>query len=137
MDNKQKAWKKYYEKNKEELNRGRSVKMRMAYKENPQFFKDNAKRYRYALKYQTLSHYSKTGTPVCNDCGFDDLRALCLDHINNNGNKDRLKIMGKNYAGSGSRFYVRLRQLDYPLGYQTLCANCNLIKEIKNKENVK
>jgi hypothetical protein len=137
MDNKQKAWRKYYEKNKEELNRGRRGRARMAYEKTPDVFKDRAKKYRYALKYQTLSRYSKSGVPVCNICGFDDMRALCLDHINNDGNKDRVKIMGKNYAGSGSRFYVKLRQLGYPDGYQTLCANCNLIKEIKNKENAK
>lgn len=136
MDNKQKAWNKYYAKNKEELNKGRRDRARIAYEKNPKVFIERSQKYRDELKYQTLSHYSKTKEPGCGMCGFKDIRALCLDHINNDGNKDRLKIMGKNYAGSGSRFYVKLRKLGYPKGYQTLCSNCNLIKEIE-KRNAK
>lgn len=136
MNNKQKAWNKYYEKNKKELNKGRRERARIAYKNNPEVFIERSQKYRDELKYQTLKHYSKTKKPSCGMCGFKDIRALCLDHINNDGNKDRLKVMGKNYAGSGSRFYVKLRKIDYPSGYQTLCSNCNLIKEI-NKRNAK
>jgi hypothetical protein len=118
-------------------NKKRREQLNIAYKKNPTPFILRSQKYRDELKYQTLSHYSKTKEPSCGMCGFKDIRALCLDHIENNGNSDRVKIMGKNYAGSGSRFYVKVRRLGYPKGYQTLCSNCNLIKEIENRKNVK
>ena len=136
MNSRQKAWNKYYAKNKDKLNKGRRERMKLAYKKNPIIFLERCQRYRDDLKKQTLSYYSKTNEPICGMCGFKDIRALCLDHINNDGNKDRVNIMGKNYAGSGSRFYVKLRKMGYPKGYQTLCSNCNLIKEIE-KRNAK
>src|SRR3990167_874942 len=133
MNSRQKAWNKYYAKNKYKLNKGRRERMKLAYKKNPIIFLERCQRYRDDLKKQTLSYYSKTNEPICWMCGFKDIRALCLDHINNDVNKDRVNIMGKNYAGSGSRFYVKLRKMGYPKGYQTLCSNCNLIKEIEKR----
>lgn len=117
-------------------NKKRRELLSLAYKKNPQPFIKRSQKYRDELKYQTLKHYSKTEIPSCGRCGFEDIRALCIDHINNDGNKYRVNLMGKNYAGSGSRFYVKLRQAGYPKGYQTLCSNCNLIKEIE-KRNAK
>lgn len=92
------------------------------------------RRGRELLKYEILKHYSKSSKPKCVFCGFDDIRALCIDHVTNNGSSDRMKMMGKNYGGGGSRFYMKIRKAGYPSGYQTLCANCNLIKEIKKRK---
>jgi glutamate/tyrosine decarboxylase-like PLP-dependent enzyme len=56
---------------------------------------------------------------------------LTLDHINNDGAKEREET-GK----SGFNFYVHLRRLGYPEGYQTLCANHQLLKEaLRRKRN--
>ena len=131
-----KRWMVYYHKNKGKLNKKRRLKLKIQYAINSQPFKERSQKYRDELKYETLKRYSKTNEPTCGNCGFMDIRALCLDHIDNNGSKDRIKMTGKNRDGGGSRFYVLIKKKKYPNGYQTLCANCNLIKEIK-KRNVK
>lgn len=62
----------------------------------------------------------------CVQCGFADLRALCIDHINGGGTKER-----KNF--NMYRYYGKILQ-DVEQGtgeYQILCANCNLIKEFE------
>lgn len=67
---------------------------------------------------------------ACIKCGFSDVRALQLDHIDGGGNKDRLTAPRGN-----DRFRSMLRD---PEGTQTkfqiLCANCNWIKRVENKE---
>lgn len=67
---------------------------------------------------------------VCTWCGYDDIRALQIDHINNNGAEERKSLGGKQF--SGWRFYEYLIKQDLPDGYQTLCANCNQIKQLGN-----
>ncbi len=64
----------------------------------------------------------------CVQCGFDDPRALCIDHINAGGHKDR-----KIYS-TGTTFYAHIRAVKKK-GYQLLCANCNAIKRIVNEEH--
>lgn len=68
-----------------------------------------------------LSHYGVDGEPVCRRCGFDDVRALAIDHINNDGAAHRKKI--------GNQVYLWLARNGFPEGFQTLCFNCNTIKE--------
>ena len=65
----------------------------------------------------------------CVMCGFDDERALCLDHVNGGGTAQRKSI-------SPSQYYtVVLNEiLAGSIEYQCLCANCNKIKAIENKE---
>jgi len=64
----------------------------------------------------------------CVHCGYDDFRALQIDHIDGSGAEDRRK--------RPSRTLTRLiAQGLEPLGnYQLLCANCNWIKKLENKE---
>jgi len=66
------------------------------------------------------------GGYVCIRCGFDDHRALQIDHIY--GNKDF------DLKNSGIMDYL----LENPdIAYeelQILCANCNWIKRAENKE---
>ncbi len=80
--------------------------------------------YRKTLKLEALARY---GT-ACSECGFDNPLALCIDHIDDNGAEERRALGGQNYAGWN--FYLSLRQRGWPEGYQTLCANCNLIKQM-------
>lgn len=90
-------------------------------------------RHRDKLKLSVISKYGKGGKPICMICGFDDIRALCIDHILNNGAAERKSIKDKYFAGA--LFHRWLRENEYPKGYQVLCANCNLIKEIDRRRN--
>jgi hypothetical protein len=62
----------------------------------------------------------------CNRCGFDDRRALQIDHIIGGGTKER--------KHNPSAIYRKIRD-GQTKGYQLLCANCNVIKRVENKEN--
>jgi len=65
----------------------------------------------------------------CVRCGFDDERALQIDHINGGGAREFEKL------GHGEVYYRYL--LDLPKiekTYQLLCANCNWIKRVENGE---
>ena len=59
----------------------------------------------------------------CVRCGFDDLRALQIDHINEDGGEDRKHKTKKNNA----YLYRRIIKGD-AADLQLLCANCNCIK---------
>ena len=78
---------------------------------------------RLNAKYTILERYGK----VCVLCGFEDIRALQLDHIENNGAEERKALGGQKV--SGANFYLHLIKQGLPDGYQTLCANCNNIKQ--------
>lgn len=70
---------------------------------------------------------------VCKRCGFEDRRALQIDHINGGGQADR-KSMGYK-SGYPYTYYKKiLAMADYPARYQLLCANCNWIKKAENNE---
>lgn len=95
-----------------------------AYRErNREKLKAYAKQRKLKLKFDVLAHYGAE----CAVCGFDDYRALQIDHIANNGAEERKSLGGQNF--SGWRFYEWLKQNNYPAGYQTLCANHNNIKQ--------
>lgn len=85
------------------------------------------KRHERPVKIDVLEHYGG-GKLACVRCGFSDIRALTLDHVNGNGADDR------KLRGSGGRLYFYLRRFGYPEGYQTLCMNCQFIKAHENKE---
>lgn len=80
------------------------------------------------IRIAVLTHYGN-GKLSCVTCGFNDIRALSLDHINGNGNSHRRNI---HRAGIGVYFW--LQQHNYPEGYQTLCMNCQFIKERGGKQ---
>jgi hypothetical protein len=94
----------------------------------------NAAKYRFRdrVKEEVLLHYGN-GKIECNYCGYDNIDALCLDHINNDGAEQRKKMKISGRGTQGSNTYEVLRRLNYPDGIQILCANCNLIKEIQRK----
>ncbi len=75
------------------------------------------------VKVDVVSRYSG-GRCVCNKCGFSDIRALSIDHINNDGGCHRRELGKK----GGSGFYRWLRDNNYPSGYEVLCFNCQMIK---------
>ena len=90
---------------------------------------DKNVRYKRRIKLEVLTHYGN-GKCVCVKCGFDDIRALSIDHINGGGG------LHKREAGikSGTDMYHWLKKNNYPSGYQTLCFNCQWIKRDENHE---
>src|SRR3989304_8646344 len=78
------------------------------------------------IKFETLSHYSNSATPKCVRCQEDDLRCLTLDHI--------IPIGQQHRRVTGVQFYRKLQVANYPIGYQTLCANCQMKKMFEGNE---
>jgi len=67
----------------------------------------------------------------CARCGFNDIRALQIDHIHGGGTKELRKY-------SPSVMYHSILSGKFPKEkYQILCANCNWIKRHENQEYYK
>jgi hypothetical protein len=66
----------------------------------------------------------------CVRCGFDDVRALQVDHINGGGTKERTSL------ASPHSVYKKVLACGGE-GYQILCANCNQIKRYEQNESVR
>lgn len=64
----------------------------------------------------------------CVECGFDDKRALNIDHINGGGKKEQAKMGGNYYSSILKKIKLGSKE------YQLLCCNCNQIKKKENKE---
>jgi hypothetical protein len=79
--------------------------------------KKNKDRYHH---YRRLA-FEKLGGYKCSICGFDDPRALQIDHIDNSG------YIKRKQGESGETLYKKI--LDGNDGFQVLCANCNWIKK--------
>jgi len=90
---------------------------------------DRLKIYGLRLKKEVLAHYSGTLEPICVRCGFTDIRALSLDHVDGHAKNDYIK---RGRVGVG--FYAILKKENYPAGYQTLCMNCQWLKRSENNE---
>jgi len=88
-----------------------------------QYFLNHQEAHR-KLRIDALNHYSE-GAMKCAKCGFDDIRALSIDHMNGGGNEHRKKC---------GNFYTWLRNNNYPEGFQVLCMNCQFIKKQENRE---
>jgi hypothetical protein len=94
--------------------------------------KMNARKQRCRMKLETLKHYSPD--VKCVRCGFSDIRALSIDHVNGDGAKHRKEVFGNGRIGTGFRFYYWLKNNCYPTGFQVLCMNCQFIKRTENNE---
>jgi len=64
----------------------------------------------------------------CVRCGFDDVRALQVDHVNGGGKKE-IGTFTRNW-----RTYYKRVLADETGKYQLLCANCNWIKRYEKHE---
>jgi len=60
----------------------------------------------------------------CVRCGFDDARALQVDHILGGGRKEK---------ADGNTYRIYRNVINGRAGYQLLCANCNWIKRYENQ----
>ena len=81
------------------------------------------------LRLKALSYYSQNEI-CCVKCRIDDIDVLQLDHIDGGGNKHRSKV------GRNLNFWRWLEKNSYPSGFQVLCANCNVKKEIERRREV-
>jgi len=63
----------------------------------------------------------------CVKCGYSDKRALQIDHIHGGGVRDRKK------AVSDTAYYKHILEVG-AIEFQILCANCNFIKRLEDKE---
>lgn len=70
-----------------------------------------------------LRAYAGGVEPACACCGESALAFLALDHVNGGGHKQRQEL-------GGGGFYVWLRKNNYPEGFQVLCHNCNLGRQL-------
>lgn len=65
----------------------------------------------------------------CFKCSLTDRRVLQVDHIDRNLRKTT------KFKRGGKGLYAAIRRGEFPLGgFQLLCANCNWIKRVENKE---
>src|SRR2546421_6884252 len=67
----------------------------------------------------------------CKRCGFDDPRALQIDHINGGGVQE---LRAKGGSGHSAKVAKFVRENPAQSKYQLLCANCNWIKRAENGE---
>ena len=89
--------------------------------------------YRIKTKRLVFEHYSKCNEIKCASCGFTDIRALSLDHIDGNGAAHRKEICKNSHCGSAT-LYTWLVANNFPEGFQILCMNCQFIKRAENNE---
>ncbi len=99
------------------------------HKEYRQTNKEKRREYRRKNRLKIINHYTNASMS-CINCGYSDVRALSIDHINNDGAEQR-KI-----HGTGGKFYYWLIKNDYPEGFQILCRNCNYIKNLEYRGNL-
>lgn len=84
-------------------------------------------RERYAqARERVLFHYSD-GKMCCSNCRYDDIKALTIDHLDNNEARHRKDRTWAN-------IFIYLERNDYPNGYQVLCMNCNWIKHLAHSK---
>lgn len=136
--------KNYYLKNKERINSRRKVVKKVLPEEVVQAKKMAQKKKHddYMKNYFNNTDYQKNYLRkkrlellellgnMCIRCGFNNVLALQIDHINGGGSKERKEL---GFSGSFYSNVVR-SVLNKENKYQLLCANCNWIKRHENKE---
>ena len=78
------------------------------------------------LRERVLRYYSN-GSPICNECGISEIPFLSIDHIHGRKQMNTDWSTGKLY---------RYLDTKHPSGYQVLCHNCNMLKEMRRKKRL-
>lgn len=91
-------------------------------------------KYRDNTKIEVFTYYGKWNIS-CVICWFNNLDWLCLDHINNDWNEHRKQMWVTRRVWINT--YEKLRKDWYPEWIQILCANCNQIKEVCRKREIR
>lgn len=87
--------------------------------------RERFREFRRRQKREILTYYSD-GKCACAKCGFDDIRALTIDHVNGGGAKHRKETERTTYRW--------LHRNKLPEGFQTLCFNCQFQKKVDKEE---
>lgn len=87
--------------------------------------KDKTKQYRMLIKHQVIEKYGNK----CACCGESQIWFLTIDHINNDGAKDRKENFGRTNPATMS-WYLKLKREPNRKDLQVLCFNCNLGKQL-------
>lgn len=101
---------------------------REKYKEHRERIRKRTKECKLEVKKEVLTHYGND-ILACVTCGEDRLSCLSIDHINGGGTYHR-----EHFGLYGSKMYSWLKRNNYPVGYQTLCMNCQWVKREENNE---
>lgn len=94
-------------------------------KRGKEYYRKQNRMWKQKIKITVMELYGNK----CACCGEDGLPFLTMDHINNDGKKDREKY-GRSYG-----MYIHMRNLFYKdkkvalSKYQILCWNCNMAKQ--------
>lgn len=84
-----------------------------------------------AIRELVFGHYGN-GVVACVGCGESRIDCLSLDHINDDGAQHR---RGSGKTG-GIAFYWLLKTQGLPLGLQTMCMNCQMVKERRRRRRL-
>ena len=100
------------------------------YHDNPEKAHEMRVRGYTKVKLECMLAYSKilsnSDEIICNICGEKEILFLNIDHIDGRKTEEEKRGNEKSEA-----LYRRLRRESYPSGYQVLCQNCNMKKEIQ------
>ena len=104
------------------------------YHNNPEKFHKMRMKGYTKVKLECMLAYSEilsnSDEIVCNFCKEDEILFLSIDHID--GRKTEKEKRGNERSDA---LYRRLRRESYPTGYQVLCQNCNMKKEIQRPKS--
>jgi len=120
-----KAGRLYYQNHRERLRKASLLRQHS----HPEVVKAYQHKKTRKFKEKVLTYYGN-GKCAYVKCGFDDIRALSIDHKMGGGVAHYKSMKARN-------IYRWLANNDYPEGYQTLCMNCQWIKRAENDENRK
>ena len=123
--NERRGKRKSYLRNYSKLYRADPIKRVVLRKQQREWVKKNLGELRHAI-------FDKYGEK-CKRCGFDDYRALQIDHVNGGGNKEFKRKYQQGHSRSRKNLYKAVLA-DETRKYQILCANCNWIKKYENNE---
>lgn len=77
---------------------------------------------RNARKTKVFDHYGRN----CELCGYDDMRALTIDHTNQDGASHKKSDTSRRLGGDHLRRWLISNK--FPPGFRTLCCNCQSIQ---------
>jgi hypothetical protein len=129
--------KQWYRKNRELTIKRSALWNRLNRKQRLDILRRSARIRGEQVKFEVLSRYGKGKKPVCSwrNCYISDVDMLSIDHILNDGAKHRPQQKIGNRTGIG--FYYHLKKLGFPKGFQTLCMNHQLKKEILKRRRMR
>lgn len=88
-------------------------------------YPDTQKEYHLKIRKEVLNKYGAK----CACCGESNWAFLVIDHVNNDGHKERRELYGSQ-SGSSHSFFLKLRREPIRQDLQVLCWSCNAAKAL-------